>query len=197
MTDGHVSGNRDTVARILDGALLVLARRGRDKFSMSDIGAISGISRGTLYRYFRSKEEILDAIAGHVRAGLQQRLNAAVAQRPSLDERIGVVIESLVRYPESRPEAAQVLAIEPDFGVKFVRNVLAEFVIFIEELMAPALELTPPVRLGAMTSSELSELILRVVASTYFIPTSEIDNVPRALAALPCLRIVQPSNHLS
>jgi hypothetical protein len=38
-----------------------------------------------------------------------------------------------------------------------------------------------------LTSGELSELILRTAASTYFIPTDHPDDVARAIAALPCL----------
>ncbi|MBZ4521789.1 TetR/AcrR family transcriptional regulator [Mycobacterium avium] len=183
-----MTANSDTVARILDGALLALARRGRNKLSMSDVGAMSGISRGTLYRYFRNKEEILDAIGGHVRGGLQQQLSAAVEERPDLEIRVQVVVESLVRYSKTHPEAARMIVLEPEFGVDFIRSVFPEFVAFIEELLTPALELTPTVRSGAMTSGELSELILRVAASTYFIPSDDLDEVPRAIAALPCLR---------
>lgn len=187
------SDTSDTDTRILDGALLVLARRGKDKLSMSDVGAVSGISRGTLYRYFRSKEEILDAIGAHVRTGLQQQLSAAVEESPDLSVRLQVVVESLVRYGEGHPEALQVNAVEPRFALDFVRTVFPEFVLFVEDLLAPALELTPAVRSGATTSGELSELILRVVSSTYFIPPGDIGDVPRALATLPCLRTVDIS----
>ena len=99
-----------------------------------------------------------------------------------------VVVESLVRYGEDHPEAVQVNLIEPKFGLEFVRTVFPEFVSFVDELLAPALKLTPAVRSGATTSGELSELILRVVSSTYFIPPRNIDDVPKALATLPCLR---------
>jgi AcrR family transcriptional regulator len=182
-----MTSSSDTVARILDGALLALARHGRHKLSMSDIVAISGISRGTLYRYFRNKDEILDAIAGHVRKDQQQQLAAAVEKRPDLAVRVKVVVESLVQYARTHPEATQIVALEPEFGVEYVRNVFPEFVSFVEQLLTPALELTPAVRSGALTSSELSELILRTAASTYFIPTGDLDEVPGAIAALPCL----------
>jgi AcrR family transcriptional regulator len=182
-----MTANSDTVARILDGALLALARRGVRKLSMSDVGAAAGISRGTLYRYFSNKEELLDAIAGHVRNGLRQQLIAAVERRPELDDRVRVVVESIVRFAKTHPEAVQVIALEPGFGVEFVRSVFPEFVAVVEQLLTPALESSPTVRSGAMTSGELSELILRTAASTYFIPTDDIDEVPRAIAALPCL----------
>lgn len=181
--------NGATVARILDGALRALARRGRHKLSMSDVVELSGISRGTLYRYFRNKEEILDAIAAHIRDGLLKQLSSAVEDRPELDVRVQVVTEALVGFSRTHPEAIQVIALEPEFNVNAVRNLFPEFAILLEELLTPALELTPAVRSNALTPGELSELILRVAGSTFFIPSENFDEVPLAVAALPCLRV--------
>ncbi|MBY4401068.1 TetR/AcrR family transcriptional regulator [Rhodococcoides fascians] len=181
--------NGATVARILDGALRALARRGRHKLSMSDVVELSGISRGTLYRYFRNKEEILDAIAAHIRDGLLKQLSSAVEDRPELDVRVQVVTEALVGFSRTHPEAIQVIALEPEFNVNAVRNLFPEFAILLEELLTPALEPTPAVRSNALTPGELSELILRVAGSTFFIPSENFDEVPLAVAALPCLRV--------
>jgi AcrR family transcriptional regulator len=178
----------DTLSRIMDGALLALARRGVRKLSMSDVGNQSGISRGTLYRYFSSKEELLAAIAVHVEKGLLDELVKAVDRRPELDVRVQVVVEAMVQFSRTHPEAIQVIVIEPGFGIEFIRRVFPEFVTVAEQLLTPALALTPTVRSGAMSSAELSELILRVAASTFFIPTADIDDIPRALGALPCLQ---------
>ena len=46
---------------ILSGALLVFARKGYDKTTISDIARELGISQGLCYRYYASKEEIYDA----------------------------------------------------------------------------------------------------------------------------------------
>lgn len=185
--------NSATVARILDGALRALARRGRHKLSMSDVVELSGISRGTLYRYFHNKEEILDAIAAHIRDGLLRQLSSAVEDRPELDVRVQVVTEALVGFSRTHPEAIQVIALEPEFNVNAVRNLFPEFAILLEELLTPALELTPAVRSNASTPGELSELILRVAGSTFFIPSENFDEVPLAVAALPCLRVGEDS----
>jgi len=183
-----MAANSDTLSRILDGTLLTLARRGVRKLSMSDVGNQAGISRGTLYRYFKSKEELLDAIAVHVEKGLLDELVQAVERRPELDVRVQVVVEAMVYFSKTHPEAIQVIAVEPGFGIDFIRQVFPEFVVVAERLLTPALELTATVQSGAMSSAELSELILRVAASTFFIPTDDIDDIPRAIAALPCLQ---------
>lgn len=182
-----MAANSVTVARILDGTLLALARRGVHKLSMSDVCAEAGISRGTLYRYFRSKEDLLEAISGHVRDGLQQQLKLAVDERPELQARVEVVVAAIVNFGKTHPEAAQVIALEPGFGLEFVRSVFPQFVAIAEELLAPALELCPAVRSGSLNCGELSELMLRAAASTFFVPTDDPDDVARSIAALPCL----------
>lgn len=184
-----MAANSDTVARILDGALLALARRGQHKLAMSDVCATAGVSRGTLYRYFRNKEEVLEAVGRHVRESLRRHLTGAVDERPDLQDRVEVVVEAIVGFVETHPETAEGLAAEPEWSIAFIRNVVPEFITLVEELLTPALELTPTIRSGLITSGELAELILRVCASTYFIPTRDLNDVPRAIAALPCLRI--------
>ncbi|MGB8389885.1 TetR/AcrR family transcriptional regulator [Mycobacterium sp.] len=186
-----MTANSETLARILDGTLSALARRGVRKLSMSDVGTAAGISRGTLYRYFSNKEQLLDAIADHVRRSMQEELRSAVARRPDLRIRVRVVVESLVYFRQTHPEAVQVISLEPSFGVDFVRQVYPQFVAVVEELLTPALESSPAVRSGELTSGQLSELILRAAASTFFIPTDDLDEVSRIIAALACLNTAE------
>ncbi len=47
---------------ILKAAADVIIRLGYDKTSMSDIAAEAGISRGTVYLYFKGKEELFEAL---------------------------------------------------------------------------------------------------------------------------------------
>jgi len=182
-----MASNAATVERILNGALLALARRGLDKLSMSDVCTETGISRGTLYRYFASKEELLAAIGWHVRDGLRRQLEFAVEERPALDERIEVVVDTIVHYGQAHPESGHVIALEPAFALQFIRSVFPEFVTLVEELLTPALESSPAVRSGLFTCGDLAELIMRAAASTVFIPSDDIDEVRRTIAALPCL----------
>jgi AcrR family transcriptional regulator len=182
-----MASNEATVARIYNGALVALARRGVDKLSMSDVCTEAGISRGTLYRYFASKEELLAAIGGHIRDGLREQLELAVEERPALDVRVDVVLETIIHYGEAHPETSQVIALEPGFALGFIRAVFPEFVTLVEDLVAPALESSPAVRSGLLTSGELAELIMRAAASTVFIPGDDVDEVRRAITALPCL----------
>ncbi len=49
--------------QIMDAAITCFARHGFDQATMQDIVAETGMSAGAIYRYFRSKEDIVAAIA--------------------------------------------------------------------------------------------------------------------------------------
>jgi len=57
-------GNDDSLKRrqIVDGARTVFLSRGFDAASMGDIAKAAGVSKGTLYVYFKNKEELFAAI---------------------------------------------------------------------------------------------------------------------------------------
>src|SRR3954449_6741099 len=69
MTDTSVlerpaDGTEDSAKRrqIVDGAREVFLARGFDAASMMDIAKAAGVSKGTLYVYFKNKEELFAAI---------------------------------------------------------------------------------------------------------------------------------------
>jgi AcrR family transcriptional regulator len=52
-----------TRERILDGAVQAVALHGLSKLGMSDVSRSAGVARGTVYRYFASRDELLNALA--------------------------------------------------------------------------------------------------------------------------------------
>ncbi|MGO4696292.1 TetR/AcrR family transcriptional regulator [Paenibacillus sp. 2TAB26] len=48
--------------QILEAAMHVIARRGLPATKIADIAATAGISVGNVYKYFRSKEDIFQAL---------------------------------------------------------------------------------------------------------------------------------------
>jgi AcrR family transcriptional regulator len=55
--------SRIALARIIAGASEVLVRTGSDSFSMDDIAKAAGIPAGSIYRRFKGKDSIIQAIA--------------------------------------------------------------------------------------------------------------------------------------
>src|ERR1700727_2689241 len=63
-----------TINKILSVALHMLLDRGTAKMSLSGVCLDAGVTRGTLYRYFSSKEQLLSAVTAHIRAKAGQKL---------------------------------------------------------------------------------------------------------------------------
>jgi TetR/AcrR family transcriptional regulator len=55
----HADCSRDKRARILEAAYRVCERRGVDGTRMEEVAALARVSKGTLYRFFESKEHLL------------------------------------------------------------------------------------------------------------------------------------------
>ena len=70
--------NPRTRTRILEGALQAIGRHGLAKLGMSDVSEHAGVSRGTLYRYFPSREELLQSLAVAEGERFQRRVSEAL-----------------------------------------------------------------------------------------------------------------------
>lgn len=77
---------------IIDTASHIFAQKGYDKSSVNDILNAIGIAKGTFYHYFKSKEEVLDAVIAKATGMIAERVEA-VADNPQLapsDKLLGV-----------------------------------------------------------------------------------------------------------
>src|SRR5215470_4490740 len=80
MRRANVQLAADRRSEILAAAQTCFARAGFHQTSMQEICAEAGMSPGNLYRYFRSKEEIIAGIAERDRAETAQNLAAVSAE---------------------------------------------------------------------------------------------------------------------
>jgi TetR/AcrR family transcriptional regulator, acrAB operon repressor len=65
---------RPKTRRILDAAASVFAKRGFNEARMDDVATEAGVSKGGLYLHFKSKDDLFDAIVGHVVSRQSSRL---------------------------------------------------------------------------------------------------------------------------
>jgi AcrR family transcriptional regulator len=89
-----------TGQRILDIALELLLEQGIRKTSMDEVAARAGVTRVTIYRHFRDKEELVRAVFMRLAEGIE-RVNDAHADGRVRD--IGVYLKDLGRYFGSLP----------------------------------------------------------------------------------------------
>lgn len=74
--------------RILDAAVAVFAERGFHSARVSDIASRAGVADGTIYLYFRNKEEILMAAINSAFDGFMTHARAEVEALPSPVEKL-------------------------------------------------------------------------------------------------------------
>ncbi|MGH8373439.1 MAG: TetR/AcrR family transcriptional regulator [Gammaproteobacteria bacterium] len=99
MTDQQKQARR---ADILQVAMQRFASSSYDALSMADIAAETGVAKGTLYLYFRSKEELFLALYEQELDGWFDELDAALSQQHgagSIEGLLQLVSESLARRP--------------------------------------------------------------------------------------------------
>ena len=68
--------------QIVAAALACFARTGYHATTMADVAAQAGVSKGTPYLYFESKQVLFLALHEEWGCGLADRVNAAIAARP-------------------------------------------------------------------------------------------------------------------
>lgn len=149
-----------TWQRIVDAALLTLARRGLHKFAMTDVCAEAGVSRGTLYRYFASKDDILVAIEERLEASLREHVTTAVTERPDPAERIQVVAEAVTRYREAFPSLEMLAHTEPGLVVARLADRFDDLTAFLQECLHPLLATADPVKRGVTSEEQIARLVV-------------------------------------
>ncbi len=104
----------DRTGQILDAAERVFARLGFAPARMDDVANESGLSKGTLYLYFRSKELLIDALVGRMVELETRRLVAIRTSEGTAAERLGRFVDDyaaeIVRFAPLSPVILEVYA---------------------------------------------------------------------------------------
>ncbi len=93
---------------IVEASLRVFARNGYEATRTIDIAQEAGIGKGTIYEYFRSKEEIIEAIFAYLFFNYQQQLQElAQESKPPIE----AILESFKRMMEEADEYADLIPV--------------------------------------------------------------------------------------
>jgi AcrR family transcriptional regulator len=172
------------IEKIMVGTMKALSRQGTYKLSVSDICQSSGVARGTFYRYFTDKDEVLAAMGQHIEDGVAAAFTAAIEQNPDPADRVQIVLDAIIAYRNSGADFARMLDVAPEFTLEFMRDTFPNLVDAVTDALGPAAEESPLVTSGAMTTRQLGDLFMRGVISMLFLPGGRSDEVPAVIAAL-------------
>jgi AcrR family transcriptional regulator len=173
-----------SVEKIMVGTMKALSRQGAQKLSVSDICAASGVARGTFYRYFTSKEEVLATLGSHLEDGAAEAFATAIEANPDPAARVRVVLDTIVTYRTAEGDFARMLEVAPEFTLEFIRDTFPKLVDTVTDALGQVLTESPLVTSGALTERQLGDLFVRSVMSMLFLPGSRSEEVPAMVASL-------------
>jgi len=184
--------NPHTRARILDGASRAIAHHGLTKLGMNDVSVHAGVSRGTLYRYFPNRDELLRDLAAFETERFQQRVGEALRTAPRGGPRLRVALQHVTRYAGEHPAIQRLLENEPAFVLRYLREQFPALRAATAALLAPLLAETRPVRRGAATTEQLIDWLTRVMISAVLFSDPDPDGMARGLTAVYALLVEPP-----
>jgi AcrR family transcriptional regulator len=126
LTRGHKKKAR-TRQQLVETALRLFAQRGGGELSLNRLAEEAGLSHGTVYNYFRTREEMLEAVGLELAEQFSHEIIAISAGVVSGAERLALGVRSFVRKAQADAEwgSAMVRVVRYDEGL---RSALAAYV---------------------------------------------------------------------
>src|SRR3990170_3562937 len=115
----------DKPQQIIEAAIRVFARNGYYNSRVSDIAREAGIAAGTIYLYFKTKDEILVTLFREKMAEWVALVRKAIADEHDPVAKIGKIVALHFKMIEEHPDLAEVVQVELRQGHKFFRGASA------------------------------------------------------------------------
>jgi TetR/AcrR family fatty acid metabolism transcriptional regulator len=126
--------------QIIDAAIRVFARTGYYNSRVSDIAREAGIASGTIYLYFKTKEEILVTLFREKMAGFVALQRREIGGEPDPIVKIRRLVGVHFGVLEKNPELAEVVQVELRQGQKLFRGPANQEIAAYFALIASVLE---------------------------------------------------------
>jgi TetR/AcrR family fatty acid metabolism transcriptional regulator len=117
----------DKRRRILEAAIRVFARKGYFAARVSDIAKKAGVADGTIYLYFRSKEDVLVRLFDEVMSEHVEEAREAVRALPSAPDRLLAIAERHLAVLGENRDLAAVFQVELRQSTRFMERFTASW----------------------------------------------------------------------
>lgn len=108
LTRGYKKKAR-TRQQLVDAALRIYAHKGAGELALNELAQEAGVASGTVYNYFRTKEDVLNAVGIALAEELSRQVTSVSEGVTDGAERISIGIRTFVRRAEQDPEWASAL----------------------------------------------------------------------------------------
>ena len=112
----------DTRGKILDAAFDAIAVFGIARLSLEDVARRAGLSRQTLYRYFRTKDDVVAAVILREEEALLELVTAAATTHDDLREALEAAILATLVAAREHPLLGRLLETEPERVLPFLMS---------------------------------------------------------------------------
>ena len=130
----------DKPQQIIEAAVRVFARRGYYNSRVSDIAREAGIAAGTIYLYFKTKDDILVSLFRDKMAHFVDVVRKAIADEPDAACKVRRLVRLHFSLLAENPDLAEVLQVELRQGQKFFRGASSQEIGAYFALIAAVLE---------------------------------------------------------
>jgi TetR/AcrR family fatty acid metabolism transcriptional regulator len=126
----------DKRERILKAAIKVFARKGFYAARVSEIAKAAGVADGTIYLYFRNKDDVLTSVFESRITRLVEVLREIVGGGGSFEERFTRIVELQLGVLDGRRDLAEVVTVNLRQSSKLLKQFAAPFFVQYLEVMA-------------------------------------------------------------
>jgi len=174
----------DTATRILDATLATMADHGIARLSLEDVARRAGLSRQTVYRYFPSKGDLVEATVLREEQVFIAAMVSAAGRQRELESALRAAIEAAMRTGQAHALLNRLLATEPESLVALVTTdrgpVLSAARQALQEILSAWLPRVPKARL-LMATDAVARLLVSYVVNP---PADSSSQVATRLAQL-------------
>lgn len=172
------SAQADLADRILDAARQLVLSMGARKLSLSDVATLAGVSRPTIYRYFASKEDLIDALGAQERRRFDAALEKAMSGVAGV-ARLEAAVAVVATFVEDQPPGRQ-LDLEPGFAYQQMARALP---MIAEGLVGVLRQCAREGFSAGAAAPDLAGAIARTALSHYIFPDADPTAARRQIRA--------------
>jgi len=131
------NGNKSEM--ILDAAVVEIAQRGFNQTTVAMIAKRAGVADGTIYLYFKNKEEILFSLFDRAMGSFIKEGKASIAKASGAEEKLRQVIELHLKLVGGNRDQAIITQVELRHSIHFMdqlsRNQVRDYLDILAKLV--------------------------------------------------------------
>ncbi|WP_338750524.1 TetR/AcrR family transcriptional regulator [Bacillus sp. FJAT-52991] len=131
--------NKPKYRQIIDAAVVVIAENGYHQAQVSKIAKQASVADGTIYLYFKNKDDILISLFREKMGDFVAKIREAVAGKSTAAEKLLVLVENHFKILSEDPHLAVVTQLEVRQSIKELRlqinAVIKDYLLLIDDVL--------------------------------------------------------------